>query len=270
MDWTIRNRLTLAVLVVATGCVSTDLTVPTNQGQPDGAPNSTPFGTPITTFNQPPKAGCPTANAKTVLVDPTHDGGVWWFPQASGFHADADHQGRALANYLRAQGYTVTELARGASMAADSLLTYSVVIRAGYYYDAAHPGYSAADLAAYRAYVDCDRTLVILSEFLRDGRKDMLADSLGIPLVGFLSGVIDSFSSHAITSGVESIPFIAGSYLASESEPGIEILGRLPSGEGVLGLLTTKKAKVFFLGDVNGIQLVPQPFVSNLLAWGFK
>jgi hypothetical protein len=36
-----------------------------------------------------------------------------------------------------------------------------------------------------------------------------------------------------------------------------------------MGLLHGRAAKVFFIGDVNGIQTMPQPFVNNLLAWGF-
>jgi len=210
----------------------------------------------------------------SVLVDPTHDGGVWWFPQAAstpaGFNPDSAHQGRALANYLRGQGYTVTELGRGATLPTDSMRTYATVIRGGYWYDANHPGYSAADIDAYKAYLDCPRTLVVLGEFLRDGRRDVLADSLGIPLNGIITSTITNFTAHALTAGVSSVPFIAGSYLEGGASADVQVLGRLPTGEAVMGVLAKGDAKVFFIGDMNGIQQLPQPLVQNLVAWGFQ
>lgn len=171
-------------------------------------------GTPITTFTTPPSGGCPAVRANTVLVDATHDGGVWWFPQSatqpSGFRPDSAHQGKALADYLRSRGFTVTELGRGDTIPGDSLLSYATVIRAGYYYDAVRPGYSSADLAAYAAYTACSRTLVLLGEFLRDGRRDVLADSLGIPFSGLEYGTISTLVAHELTDSVTSVPWIEG------------------------------------------------------------
>jgi len=37
-----------------------------------------------------------------------------------------------------------------------------------------------------------------------------------------------------------------------------------------MGVLTKGDAKVFFIGDMNGIQLLPQPLVQNLVAWGLQ
>jgi hypothetical protein len=48
------------------------------------------------------------------------------------------------------------------------------------------------------------------------------------------------------------------------------VLGRLSSGEAVMGVLARGDARVFFIGDMNGIQLLPQPLVQNLVAWGFQ
>lgn len=226
---------------------------------------------PLTTFQGTPVQGCPSVRPRTVLVDPTHDGGTWWFPQTAtsgGFKPELPHQGRALAEYLRAQGYTVTELARGATMSPSDMMSHAVIIRAGYYYDANHPGYTQADLDAYVAYAGCQRTLIVLAEYLRQGVRDALADALGFPLEGNITGDIDSFTPHAITAGVTSIRYIAGSYLSGESNPAITVLGR-SGGKAVMGLLADRMAKVLFIGDVNGIQTVPQPFVSNLVAWGF-
>jgi hypothetical protein len=269
----IDTRRAMLVLLTSALMACDGVTTPTpdNPGNPG---QQVPIGTPITTFTTAASGSCPAIRSKTVLVDPTHDGGVWWFPQAAsspdGFNPDAPHQGQALANYLRAQGYTVTELGRGATLPTDSMRTYATVIRAGYWYDADHPGYSAADLAAYEAYLACGRTLVLLGEFLRDGRRDDVADALGIPLTGIITSTITDFTAHTVTTGVSSAPFIAGSYLESESNNKIQVLGRLPSGEAVMGVLAKGDAKVFFIGDMNGIQQLPQPLVQNLVAWGFQ
>ena len=271
------NRYAALVLLGAALIACESVTTPPTQYTTVtvGIPEGGTVGTPITTFTTPATGGCPAVRPKTVLVDATHDGGVWWFPQwektPGGFHPDSAHQGRALAMYLRDHGYTVRELARGVSLPTDSMRTYATVIRAGYYYDVARPGYSKADLDAYKAYLACPRTLVLLSEFLRDGRRDVLADSLGIPLTGFIAPTtITDLTAHALTEGVASVPFGAGSYLQSGADASIQVLGRLSSGEAVMGVLPKGEAKVFFIGDTNGIQWLPQPFVDNLVAWGFK
>lgn len=229
--------------------------------------------TPITTFLASAVSGCPAAHGKTVLIDPTHDGGTWWFPQASslpsGFDPNAEHQGKALASYFRARGYVVTELGRGATMSRDSLLTYAVVIRAAYAYDDTHPGYSDADIAAYTAVVSCPRTLILVGEYLRPGKQDPLSEVLGVSLTGSVNGNITTFTAHAITAGVSSVPYIAGSFLASENDSAVQVLGRLSTGEAVMGLVTNRIAKIFFIGDINGLEQVPQPLVSNLVVWGF-
>jgi hypothetical protein len=66
------------------------------------------------------------------------------------------------------------------------------------------------------------------------------------------------------------MPFIAGSYLEGAPGANVQVLGRLPSGEAVMGVLSRGDAKLFFIGDMNGIQQLPQPFVQNLVAWGFQ
>ncbi len=270
----VSNHHALLVLLAAAAISCGGATTPTENAPSSSSPPPDGGGVPITTFISAPSAGCPAVHSKSVLVDPSHDGGVWWFPQAAatpeGFNPNDAHQGRALAQYLRAQGYTVTELGRGATLPTDSMRTYATVVRAGYYYDSSHPGYSAADIAAYRAYLNCPRTLVLLSEFLPEGRRDVLADSLGIRLTGNITSTITDFTRHELTTGVSAVPFIAGSFLESGSDAAIQVLGRLPTGESVMGVLVKGDGKVFFIGDTNGMQEVPQPLVQNLVSWGFR
>jgi hypothetical protein len=66
-------------------------------------------------------------------------------------------------------------------------------------------------------------------------------------------------------AGVTSIPYIAGSMMPQSQN--FEVLGRLSSGESVMGLVHGWKAKIFFIGDANGTEQVPQPFTDNLIAW---
>ena len=59
--------------------------------------------------------------SKKILVDASHDGGGWWFPQAGSYSANLPHQGKALADLLRSRGFTVDELPR------DILITDSIL-----------------------------------------------------------------------------------------------------------------------------------------------
>ena len=247
-----------AALVALTGC--TDGIV---------APVINQQGDTVTTFTGAAPSTCPTANPKTVLIESTHDGGVWWFPQGkNGFFADSAHQGKPFADYLRSKGYSVVELGRKQAISADSMMKFAVVVRAAYYAGSQFPGYTESDLAAYDAYTACARTLIVLAEYKREGEHDELVDRLGIPLAGSLTGTMNSFSAHSLTAGVDTIRYIAGSYLTSESNANIQVLGRV-GNQAVMGLLAGRQAKIFWVGDTNGIEQMPQPFIDNLLAWGF-
>ena len=69
-----------------------------------------------------------------VLVDASRDGGVWWFPQPPAgtvtFDPNRDHQGKALADYLRSEGFQVTELPRPFTVSSELLLQFQFVIAA--------------------------------------------------------------------------------------------------------------------------------------------
>ena len=208
---------------------------------------------------------CPSSSSpRAVLVDATHDGGAWWFPQGGPFISTQPHQGEALADTLRAKGYAVDELARGDSISLERLLAYQVVIRAGNY-----GAYAMSELHAYEAFVACPRTLLLLGDLLGPTQHDDLADSLGVPLIGAITGSISAFVAHQITAGVTAVPFIAGSYVDPTRPASAQVLGRLDNGLAVMGLQPGYAAKVFFIGDTNGLETVPQPLVNNLVSWGF-
>lgn len=216
----------------------------------------------IATFST--AVACPAAASNAVLVDASHDGGAWWYPQVAPFDPAGPHQGKLLADTLRAKGYVVDEVSRGDVIDRDRLFGHAVVIRAGKY-----GSYEQSELFAYDDFVECPRTLLLLAEFHWPGERDELADQLGIPLDTIITGTITQFEPHPITTGVGDLPFIAGSVIRGEIPAHVHVLGRLATGEAVMGVVDGHPAKVFFIGDTNGLEIVPQPLVNNLIAWGF-
>ncbi|MCD4698525.1 MAG: hypothetical protein K8S16_20040 [Bacteroidales bacterium] len=221
-----------------------------------------------------------------ILVDASHDGGGWWFPQSdsTGFSVTEPHQGKALADFLRNRGFQVEEMPRGITITDSILNQYDKVIKAGKY-----GSYSESELLAYEDFVKRPAFLLLISEYLRPGYKDEVAEKLGISFAGIAKGNITQFAEHTITQGVMPFIFNAGSVVMNvNNNPSIEILGWLseddyvdlndndiqdpnePSAPPVMGILHNHNSRIFFLGDINGIEGMPQPFVSNLVAWMFE
>jgi hypothetical protein len=79
-----------------------------------------------------------------VLIDASKDGGVWWCPQHTTFDQKQKHQGKVVADFLRGQGWEVTELPRGEVITFDKLRDTDVVVRVPAYYN-----YTPDELMAY-------------------------------------------------------------------------------------------------------------------------
>ena len=126
--------------------------------------------------------------------------------------------------------------------------------------------------------------------FFTDHKKydpqDEIADLLGLKFQGVAFGVIQDFKPHEITASLGSLSYIAGSAILDEDlNPDIEVLGRLgpddyvdlnandiqesnePTAATVMGILNYPKSRIFFFGDINAIEIRPQPFINNLVAW---
>ncbi len=207
----------------------------------------------------------------TILIDASRDGGVWWYPQTvGGFRPENEHQGKALADYLRNLGFCVRELPRGWKVSSSILRPYNKVIRAG---KSGH--YSDYELQAYDELLEKGASLILISEFLRFGAKDELAEHLGLPFEGSYGGFIEQFADHQITKNVPPLFYNAGSVILDiESNPSIEVLGWLSdveqsNGIAAMGILNHPTSKIFFIGDINGLELMPQPLVRNLVKWAF-
>jgi hypothetical protein len=227
----------------------------------------------------PPLPVSPSAPA--VLVDASRDGGVWWYPQSrdTGFDSSSRHQGKAFADYLRASGMRVTELPRPFVIDSSLLAPFRLVIRAGPF-----GSYTSSELAAYQQYVSRGGRLILLSEFQRPGESDMLAHTFGLEFRGVSTGenTINRFTAHPITKGLSEIPYKIGSGIFG-APPSATILGYLsestfidlngngvqdpgePSSAPVMGVMRFGKGQIFFMGDTNTIEDVPQPLVDNLL-----
>lgn len=231
------------------------------------------------------------STAPRILVDASRDGGVWWFPQGggsagNGFDPLLDHQGKPLADSLRAMGYRVDELPRPIyqgpyGITLDLLQPYDIVIRAGVW-----GGYGPEEIAAYQAYVGGGGKLLLLADHfaLAPGQPDSLGLSFGLVFAGATGGELQFTAGYPITNGVGPLFYQAGSGLLSVPASA-QVLGSLsagsfldlnnnglqdtgePSAPAVFGVMSYGAGRIVFCGDTNLWELIPQPLLSNVLAW---
>ncbi|HEY1112150.1 MAG TPA: hypothetical protein VGE66_01255 [Chitinophagaceae bacterium] len=212
------------------------------------------------------------SESNKILVDASRDGGVWWYPQhpGTGFDAGAPHQGKALADYLRSLGFVVDELPRGAEITGELLGQYDKVIRAN-----AFNQYTPSELTAYNAFLDRPSALLLLQDHHKNTTNDNLSERLGLPFSGAQSGTITRFAPHDITRGVTSLYYVAGSVIPNPDPKKITVLGTLTASadstaSAAMGIVHHPSSRVFFLGDTNGLEQVPQPLTSNIVKWLFQ
>jgi len=210
------------------------------------------------------------AKPQRILIDGSHDGGVWWFPQSiqTCFSPTNEHQGKKLVEYLVSQGFFVDELPRGEKITSDLLNQYSKVIRAG-----AFGNYSQEEMAAYESFLNRNTSLLLLSDHLTNTTNDNLSSQLGLQFEGAYGGTITSFTTHPVTDGVTSYPFNVGSVVRNFDPSKIKIVGSIQvngSMAGAMGTVDHPNSKIFFIGDTNGIETIPQPFTVNLINWLFR
>jgi hypothetical protein len=218
-----------------------------------------------------------------ILIDASHDGGVWWYPQyeATGFDPDLLHQGQDFATMLRESGFEVTELGRGVELTEEMFFGNYIVIRVGGF-----QAYTEKELDVYTNLLNRRMNLVFFTDHKMNDPVDELADHLGLHFKGLANGIVTTFAEHEITQGLEYINYIAGSVLTNvEENENIEIIGWLGEGEyadlnfngvqddnepvapPVMGILNQSKSRIFFIGDMNGLEVKPQPFINNLISW---
>lgn len=221
--------------------------------------------------------------SKRIVIDASHDGGVWWFPQSelTGFDTTKYHQGKVFADLLRNKGFKVDELGRDCELKEEHFMGYYIVIRVNGFQT-----YSSKELDVYTKLVKRGMNMVFFTDHKKYDPKDELGDLLGLKFEGIAYGTVSRFVKHTITENLSSLDYIAGSVLTNaDQNSDIEILGWLgendyadlningirdngePAAPPVMGILKYPKSKVFFIGDANGLQIMPQPFIDNLIKW---
>jgi hypothetical protein len=218
-----------------------------------------------------------------IIIDASHDGGVWWYPQyeATGFDPNEGHQGQAFANILREKGFEVDELGRSSELTEEMFSGYYIVIRAGGF-----EPYTANELKVYTKLLCQGMNMVFMADHKCNAEGDALENLLGLKFSSVASGNITTFKPHVITENISFIEYGAGSVLINSGQNSdIEVLGWLgeddfadlncngvkdnkePSAPPVMGILNYQKSHIFFIGDVNGLEFMSQPFIDNLIAW---
>jgi len=212
----------------------------------------------------------PVSN-KSILVDASRDGGGWWFPQRDGntFDPSIWHQGTGLVEYFKSLGYTVDELPRGATVTKEMLRKYRRVVRAGYY----GLSYTKDEIEAYQEFLKGQNALLLFTDHSASPATDQLTSLLGLQLEGIYFGPITRFNKHEITTNVTSLIFNAGSVIKNPDADNITVLAYYDDANlknaAAMGILKHRSCKIVFIGDINGLEQIPQPLTDNLVKWLF-
>jgi hypothetical protein len=218
-----------------------------------------------------------------ILIDASHDGGVWWYPQSTltGFDPNKWHQGQPFAEMLRKKGFEVDELGRANELTEEMFFGYYIVIRANGF-----EKYTNKEIQVYGNIISRPLNMVFFTDHKKNDPADELEYLLGLKFEGIANGKITNLKPHLITRNIKSIDYVGGSVLTNLAQnPDVEVLGWLgenefadlnfngvkdsnePLAPPVMGILNLPESHIFFIGDMNGLQVMPQPFIDNLISW---
>jgi hypothetical protein len=180
------------------------------------------------------------------LVDASKDGGLWWFPQYSGtgFDPNQNHQGKTMADAMRARGWEVTELPRGEIITPEKLQGFDIVIRPEPYFC-----YSKSEAIAYREAVAAGVRLFLMSSSA--GYDDPVAAIFGLRFGRSRHISLEQIIPHLLTAGIESlaIPWVT----VMEKPKGSVVLAWGPNEDPVLGYYIYSAGYVLFMGTSSGV-----------------
>jgi hypothetical protein len=94
----------------------------------------------------------------------------------------------------------------------------------------------------------------------------------GIHFQGIYYGNLDTYAPHIITDSATSFYYNAGSIIVNAgTNPAIIPLGWLDgdNNKPSLGILQHPFSKILFIGDINGIESLPQPLTLKIFKWLF-
>jgi hypothetical protein len=190
------------------------------------------------------------------LVDASKDGGLWWSPQYSseGFDPDKAHQGKAMADAMRARGWEVIELGRGEVITADKLEGYDIVIRPEPY-----SCYSASEAIAYRDAVAAGVRLFLMGSSA--GYDDRVANIFGLRFGSRRHISVEKIIPHLLTAGIglSAIPWVTAQEMPRESVT----LAWGPGEDPILGYYALLEGYVLFAGTSSFI--CGSPLLGNML-----
>jgi uncharacterized protein DUF4350 len=196
-----------------------------------------------------------------VVIDASHDGGAWWFPQGPPpFDPKKPHQGVALADYLKRRGWQVIEVPREAKIT-NQLKGAAIVVRIGQWGE-----YERSEIAAYREFVRRGGRLLLAEGYVRDEEvdSDTVASEFGVRFEGMISGQ----GFRAANAGAFKLDFIEVSYqigsVVVKFPKSTQPLAYLNDGRLAMGVFPYGRGRVVFISSVFPILSVPQPFAKQL------
>jgi hypothetical protein len=212
----------------------------------------TPVGSPLVGSRIPKRIASRPMRA---LVDASKDGGIWWFPQSpeTGFDPYKNHQGKTMADAMRARGWEVAELPREAVITPEKLQGYDIVIRPEPYFS-----YSTSEASAYREAVAAGVRLYLMSS---SGGPDAVAAIFGLRFGGRQHMSLEKIIPHPLTAGIESLatPWVTVLELPQESR----VLAWGANEDPVLGYHSYSAGYVLFAGTSTG--MFGDPLMGNSL-----
>jgi len=195
-----------------------------------------------------------------VVIDASHDGGVWWFPQVTQFDPGLPHQGSPLAEHLRGRGWEVIEVPRGTKIA-NQFRGASIVVRLNL-----SRGYEDSDVAAYQRFVKNGGRLLLIEGYVRDeeANKDSVARLFGVRFEGVVrEPVIDRVVAGTVMQGIGHLGFQIGSIVVAYPKS-TQPLAYLSNDRLVMGTFRFGRGRIIFLGSVFPVLYVSQPFTKRL------
>jgi thiol-disulfide isomerase/thioredoxin len=214
----------------------------------------------LLTFAQNALAADGAGSRGKIMVDASKDGGVWWFPQGEGrFDTAREHQGKRFVDALKAQGWDVEEVVRGADVT-NRLQGATIVIRAN-----CAGSYQPSEVDAYRDFVSNGGSVLLLQGFVRQGdeEQDAVARAFGVRFAETVRAARITRWAPSPFSGLLS-RYGVGSIIAVSPASAVP-LAYLDNGKTVMGAVQLGKGKVLFAGTILGFLDAPAPLTNRFV-----
>jgi hypothetical protein len=205
-----------------------------------------------------PSAG--KAASRLIVVDASHDGGTWWYPQSPKSHDPTkDHQGKRFADALRLQGYVVSEIHRGTRIT-DQFKDAEVVIRF-----ACWGTYEPTEVEAYQRFAHNGGKVLLIQGFIRKDAPihDDVANTFGITFDGeYRTKTFVQLADHPLTRELALPTYQTGSAI-TRMPPEALPLAFIENAMPVMGRTKVGNGEVIFVSSIF-------PFINNKSPLGVR